>query len=340
VRSIFYPLGRLGPSHEQHILQVAAPLSARDRTMRTAGLFLAGIVLLVSLGSFVGSWWLAGKTVRPVNEIIEQAEGISGGKPGERIGAYAETREFASLVHVLNTMLSRIDDAFEARKRFTADASHELRSPLTALRGELELALRRERSGEEYRRVIRSSLEESVRLSELADDLLTLARSDAGAMTLRLEEVDVGERLRSALDRLAPRIAEKGVVLAVNEGSGTTGTFDTKLLNQLIWNLLDNAVKFSREGGRIEASVGTVDDRLVLEVADEGPGIPDQAMERIFDRFSRADDVHGAEGTGLGLSIVRAVAEAHGGGATAANRPTGGAVFRVWLPLRPPRFQE
>lgn len=337
VRSIFYPLGRLGASHELHILQVAAPLAARDRTMRTAGLFLAGIVLLVSIGSFIGSWWLAGKTVRPVYEIIEQAEGITGGKTGERISAYAETREFASLVHVLNTMLSRIGEAFDSQKRFTADASHELRSPMTALRGELELALRRERSTEEYRRVIRSALEESVRLSDLADDLLTLARSDAGAMTLRPEQVDVGARVRTTVDRLAPRISEKRLEVAVDEGPGVEGMFDSRLLDQLIWNLLDNAVKFSAEGGSVAIAVRAEGGRLVLEVADDGPGIPDEAIGMIFDRFSRADDAHGAEGTGLGLSIVQAVAEAHGGQVTAENRPSGGALFRVRLPLRPPR---
>jgi two-component system OmpR family sensor kinase len=335
VRSVFYPLGRLGESHERHIIQVAAPLSARDRTMRTAGFFLSGIVLVVSIGSFIGSWWLAGKTVRPVNEIIAQAEGISGDKQGERISAYAETREFASLVHVLNTMLSRIDDTFESQRRFTADASHELRSPLTALRGELELALRRERSPEEYRRVIGSSLEESVRLSDLADDLLTLARSDSGMMTLRLEAVDLGERMRFALGRLEPRIAEKKLDVALDVPAEATGVYDAKLMDQLIWNLLDNAVKFSAEGGRIEVSATPSGQQLVLKVADSGPGISAEQIDRVFERFSRTDEAHSAEGTGLGLSIVRAVAEVHGGEVRASNREAGGTVLQVSLPLQP-----
>ncbi|NNG16857.1 MAG: hypothetical protein HKM89_10285 [Gemmatimonadales bacterium] len=335
VRSVFYPLGRLGESHERHIIQVAAPLSARDRTMRSAGFFLSGIVLLVSVGSFLGSWWLAGKTVRPVNEIIAQAEGITGDRQGARISAYAETREFASLVQVLNTMLSRIDDAFEGQKRFTADASHELRSPLTALRGELELALRRDRSPEEYRRVIHSSLEESVRLSELTDDLLTLARSDSGVMKLRLEAVDVGERIRFAVGRLETRISEKQLEMSVDLQPAATGVFDAKLIDQMIWNLLDNAVKFSRPGGRIEVGATVSDQRLLLNVADSGPGIPEDQIDRTFDRFSRTDDAHSAEGTGLGLSIVRAVAEVHGGEVRASNRPTGGLLLRVTLPLQP-----
>jgi two-component system OmpR family sensor kinase len=334
VRSVFYPLGRLGQSHERHILQVAAPLLARDRTMRTAGFFLGGIVLLVSIGSFVGSWWLAGKTVRPVNEIIAQAERISGHRPGEHISAYAETKEFASLVHVLNTMLSRIDEAFEAQKRFTADASHELRSPLTALRGELELALRRERNPEEYRRVIHSSLEESVRLSDLADDLLTLARSDAGVMTLRLEDVDIVERVRFAVDRLEPRVKEKMLRVNVGAENQISGLYDVKLLDQLIWNLLDNAVKFSPRGGEIKVSVSSDGQEMLLEVADSGSGVPPDALDRIFERFARADDTHASEGTGLGLSIVRAVADVHEGHVEARNRDGGGALFRVWLPVR------
>jgi two-component system OmpR family sensor kinase len=335
VRSVFYPLGRLGESHERHIIQVAAPLSARDRTMRTAGFFLSGIVLLVSVGSFIGSWWLAGKTVRPVNEIIAQAEGISGDKQGERISAYAETREFASLVHVLNTMLSRIDEAFESQRRFTADASHELRSPLTALRGELELALRRERSPEEYRRVIGSSLEESVRLSDLADDLLTLARSDSGVMKLRLEAVDIGERVRFAIGRLEPQITENGLDVSLDVPADPSAMYDVKLLDQLIWNLLENAVKFSTPGGKIEVSVTTDSDELMLEVADTGPGISGDQIDRVFERFSRAEDADSAEGTGLGLSIVRAVAQVHGGEVRASNRPTGGLLLRVTLPLQP-----
>ena len=332
VRSIYYPLGRLGSSHERHIIQVAAPLSARDRTIRTAGLFLVGIVLVVSLGSYAGSWWLAGKTVRPVKEIIAQAEEIDGTVPGRRISAYAETREFASLVHVLNTMLTRIDVAFEAQRRFTADASHELRSPLTALRGELDLALRRERTDEEYRTAISSALEEATRLSEVAADLLTLARSDSGVMTLRLESVDVGARVMAALERLQCSVEEKGIVVVTNVQPGTSGLYDLKLVDQLTWNLLDNAVKYSDTGGMIEVSVTSSGPDIRLEVADTGPGIPEIAIDHIFERFSRVDEAHSAEGTGLGLSIVRAITHAHGGRVTVSNRESGGAVFRVSLP--------
>jgi two-component system OmpR family sensor kinase len=332
IRSIYYPLGRLGASHERHILQVSAPLSARDRTVQTAGLFLVGIVLLVSFGSYLGSWWLAGDTVRPVHEIIEQAEGIDGTISGQRISAYAETREFASLVHVLNTMLGRIDVAFEAQRRFTADASHELRSPLTALRGELELALRRERTDEEYRTAIASALEEATRLTDVAADLLTLARSDSGVMTLRLESVDVGDRVTAALDRLEIRLKEKGVTVTSAAQPDGVGLYDLKLLDQLIWNLLDNAVKYCSAGDVVDVAVVTSGTDLTLEIADTGPGIPEKSLDHIFDRFSRVDEAHSTEGTGLGLSIVRAIAQAHGGVVTASNREEGGAVFRVTLP--------
>ena len=332
IRSIYYPLGRLGESHEQHILQVSAPLSARDRTMRTAGLFLIGIAILVSAGSFLGSWWLAGKTVRPVNEIIAQAEKIKGVKPDQRISAYAETMEFASLVHVLNTMLSRIEGAFTAQRRFTADASHELRSPLTALRGELELALRRDRTEEEYRRAIGSALEEATRLSEVTADLLTLARSDAGVMSIRREAVDIGERIREALERLEGRLEEKQLTAAIIIEPGSTGVFDAKMIDQLIWNLLDNAVKYTDRGGTITMSASPSGGSLVLEVSDTGPGIPEELLGHVFERFSRVDESHSAEGTGLGLSIVRAIALAHGGFVTAENVDRGGALFRVSIP--------
>ncbi len=180
--------------------------------------------------------------------------------------------------------------------------------------------------------MIDSSLEEAVRLSNLTEDLLKLARSDAGVMTLRLEEVDLGERLRFAVDRLQARIEDKELRVSVDVPAEATGLYDAKLVDQLVWNLLDNAVKFSTPGGAIEASIVSSGEEFVLTVADTGPGIPEEAIRHIFDRFSRVDDAHAAEGTGLGLSIVQAIAEAHGGTVTAANGDTGGTRFQVHLP--------
>jgi two-component system OmpR family sensor kinase len=332
LRSLYYPLARLGESHAEHILQVAAPLDWRDRTLRSGATFLIALTLVFSTASFAGSWWLADRAVRAVGEIATQAEAIGAETLGRRITAHGETSEYERLVGVLNTMLERLDAAFDAQRRFTADASHELRSPLTALRGELELARRRDREPEEYRRVIDSALEEATRLTRLVEDLLTLARSDAGAMHVRRVEVDVAERVRVATERLRRRADERQVRLEIEAGDATVAAADPELIDRLVWNLVDNAVKFCRPEGRVTVSVSGLGDSLELRVADEGPGLPAGSPEALFDRFSRADVERASEGTGLGLAIVRAISEAHGGGVVARDGPSGGAEFVVSLP--------
>jgi two-component system OmpR family sensor kinase len=294
--------------------------------------FLFGVVLIVGTGTFAGSWWLGARTVRPVHEIIDQTEAISASTLGHRISAHADTREYERLVGVLNTMLDRIDGAFEAQRRFTADASHELRSPLTALRGEVELALRRDRSPEEYRRVLSSALEEAERLSGMAENLLTLARSDAGAIQPRLAQLDLGERVRGVIERLAPRAAARGVDLKVTGDEGLSIVGDSALLDRLIWNLAENAIKFGSAGGRVDVCLEARDGDAWLVVADDGPGIPTDDLDRVFERFYRARGAVDPEGSGLGLAIVRAIAMAHGGEAIAGNGSEGGASFSVRLP--------
>lgn len=333
IRSVYYPLGRLGASHTRHVLQVAAPLEARNRTLRTAAFFLAGMILLVSGGTFAGSWWLAGNAVRPVHEVIDQAEEIGAGTLGRRIVAHADSREYRRLVEVLNTMLARIDALFEAQRRFIGDASHELRSPLTALRGELELALRRERNPEEYRRVIGSALEETERLTNLSENLLTLARSDAGVIEPRCREVDLVSVVESTVGRLRGRAEERGVRLEVAAPASLREFCDPDLIGRAVWNLTDNAIKFTTPGGHVVVSLARGNGGASLEVADTGPGIREGDLERVFDRFYQGAAARTPSGgSGLGLSIVRAIAEAHGGRVSAENRAEGGARFRIRLP--------
>jgi two-component system OmpR family sensor kinase len=335
IRSLYYPLGRLGPLHALHVLQVAAPLDARDRLLRRLALMLTLLVVGATLATLAGSWWLAERAVRPIHQIIDQAEAIEAGSLDRGIRASADSREYHRLVAVLNGMLGRLRSAFDAQRRFTADASHELRSPLTALRGELELARRRERSPDEYRRVIDSSLEEVDRLSRMAEDLLTLARSDAGVMQPRFDRGDLADCVTQAVDRLRGAASSGQVELAVQARGDTHGCFDADLLKRLVWNLVDNAVRMTPAGGRVEVRVGRTDGRVMLEVLDTGPGIPDDQTEHIFDRFVRLDESRTPEpaaGTGLGLAIVRSIARAHHGEVWVENRPEGGACFRVELP--------
>jgi two-component system, OmpR family, sensor kinase len=338
IRSLYYPLERMGHLHARHVLQVAAPLTGRNRMLRQLAWLLAGITVLSGAATFLGGWWLALRVVRPVDEIISQAEAIRAGTLGHRIQADADSQEYRRLVDVLNTMLDRLERSFEAQRRFTADASHELRSPLTVLRGEIELALRRDRASDEYRRVLDSNLQEVNRLTNLAQDLLTLARSDAGVMEPRLQAADVVELSRTVLDRLRARAGERDVTLALEAPDRVETLLDPALFEQLLWNLVDNAVKFSPEGATVDVAIRADHDGLTVRVADRGPGIPPGDLGQIFERFYRVDRARTAGqtgGTGLGLAIVRAIAEAHGGSVTAANRAGGGAVFTIALPAMP-----
>lgn len=339
IRSLYYPLERMGMAHARHVLQVAAPLTGRNALLRQLAWLLFGITALAGGASFLGGWWLARRVVRPVHEITAQAEAVRAGTLGRRIEAQADAHEYERLVHVLNTMLARLEGAFAAQRRFTADASHELRSPLTALRGEIELALRRERQPDEYRRVLASSLEEVDRLTRLAQDLLTLARTDAGVMQPRLQPTGVCERAAAVVERLRPTAAEKHLSLTLDCPSAPQVLADPGLLEQLIWNLVDNAVRFTPAGGEVAVHVAGTAAAVSIQVADTGPGVRTAERERIFDRFYRADEARTASGavggTGLGLSIVRAIAEVHGGSITFRPRAGGGSIFEATFPRDP-----
>jgi two-component system OmpR family sensor kinase len=339
MRALYYPLERLGELHERHVLQVAGSLRERDRMLTRVTIFLALLSLALTAATFVGSGWLADRVVRPVHEVIDQAEDVGAGSLDRRIQAYADTREYRRLVDVLNTMLGRLQRAFEAQRRFTADASHELRSPLTAMRGELELALRRERSPDEYRQVLDSTLEEVIRLSRISEDLLVLARSDSGVLQPRPERTDAAQVAGRVLSRLQGRAEEKGVDLVLDDGSPAPVVADPGLLGQVVWNLVDNAIRHTPAGGRVEVRVRSGVGGLNLIVSDSGPGFGGDEPARVFDRFYRADKArtHGAASvsTGLGLAIVKAAVDAHGGEVAAEDRPEGGARVEVRIPPGP-----
>lgn len=333
VRTVFYPLERLGAAHQTHVLQVAAPLVRRDEMLRRAGIFLLLLTLSLSAAAFGGAWWLADRAVRPIHEVIDQAEAIEARSLDVRIQAYADAAEYRRLVQVLNTMLGRLQAGFETQRRFTADASHELRSPLTAMRGEIEVALRRERDVAEYQQVLTSTLEEVERLSNTSEELLTLARSDARMLTPMVEDVDATEVVGQVLDRLRSAAEERGVRLELDSEGPVVASVDRGMLGRIVWNLVDNAVRHAATS--VRAEVMSEGDGLKLAVRDDGPGLGGGDADELFGRFFRSDPartpVGAAGGTGLGLAIVRALAEAHGGSATASNGKGGGGVFTVRL---------
>ena len=302
---------------------------------------LLGVVLLLTGATFVGAWWLAGSAVRPVAEITDQATRVEAGTLSQRIVAHAETDEYRGLVAVLNRMLERLDEAFQNQRRLTANVSHELRSPLTALRGEIEVALRAERTPRDYQRVLHSALEEIDRLTEMSENMLLITRIDAGLVEAQREPTAVNEIVDRSLAWLHARIEERGLRvdrrLAAN---GAPASLDRELIEHVVRHLLENAVKFTPAEGMVRVATAPLDCRnggVRLSVEDSGPGIPPENLPRIFEPFYRADEARSrGTGTGLGLAMVAAIVRLHGGAIRVTNVAAGGARFEVDLPAPSP----
>ena len=333
IRSVVYPLRLVGAAHGRHILQVAAPTEPVRQTLSRFALLAAALTILGTGAAYGLGWQLAGLALRPTREITAQAEAIEAGTLSERITAHADVREFRRLVTVLNGMLTRLDRAFQVQRRFTADASHELRAPLTVLRGDIEVALKRERDPKYYQETLRRCREEVLRMGQLAADLLLLARSDAGMPLEHRTEVDLLELSQRIARRYASLIAEREERLVV-EGKSAVVLGDEGVLEHALGNLIDNAVKYSPRGGTIRALVGS-DGEAWVTVSDEGPGIPDEHLPHLFTRFFRGDAARTrTDSHGLGLAIAQAGAQSHGGRLEFQGN-TPGATFRMTLPKLP-----
>jgi two-component system OmpR family sensor kinase len=331
IRSVVYPLELVGAAHQVHLLQVAAPTEALRQTLARFSVLVVVLTLLGAFGAYALGRRLAAVALRPTEEITGQAKAISEGTLSERITAHADVDEFTRLVTVLNGMLDRLDRAFQVQRQFTADASHELRAPLTVLKGDIDVTLKRERSAEQYRDTLIRCREEVERLAHLASDLLVLARTDAALPLEDVAEVELRGLVKRVLVRFQTAALARNVQLApALEDAVVLG--DERLLDRIVTNLVDNAVKYSKPGGTVRVELVRRSD-AVLTVRDEGPGIRPEHVPQLFVRFFRGDPARQrSEGTGLGLAIAKAGAEAHGGGIEfVGNSP--GAVFRVTLPL-------
>ncbi len=324
-------LARPVPGPDGPVVIVAgASLDAvvRGRRALFIAFSVAGPTLVALLAG--GGWLLARAALRPVERMSEEAEAISLAEAGRRLPEPGGDDEIAHLARTLNAMLGRIEAAFARERAFIDDASHELRTPVSILRAELELALLHDADPAETRRALRSAFEEAERLSALAEDLLVLAREAAGRLPLRRQPVDLRELVTDASGRLgggaAPelRAGHEALMAAV----------DPTRFEQVLANLLTNARRHAQE--RIRVEVDRDGGEIVVTVADDGPGFPPALLPTAFDRFSRGDPVRHRNddaGAGLGLAIAAALVRAHGGTITAANgEPLGGAVVRVRLP--------
>lgn len=319
---------------EGRVVQIATPLKSYEQDLAALRGVLWTILPAGLAFSTLGGYWLAGRTLAPVGWMTEAARRISAANLGERIEVVHEDDELGRLATTLNAMLDRIDRAFVAARRFTADAAHELKTPLASLRAEVEVALILPRSSDDYRDALRSVVEEAERLSRLAERLLILSAEDAGVelprRSFRLDEV-----VREAAEHASEAADRAGLMLELQELPESVVAGDRDLIRQVFDNLLENALKYTPAGGAVRVRGRHDEGRAVVEVIDTGLGIPPEAIQRVFDRFYRVDVSRSRRtgGTGLGLSIVRAVVERHGGTADAESTPGRGSTFRVSLPV-------
>ncbi|MEO8479820.1 MAG: ATP-binding protein [Gemmatimonadota bacterium] len=312
-RSILYPLGLLGPLHAPHLLQVAASTSEADALLRQVLAFIVALVILgFGLGGAIG-WWLAGYALRPVLEIIDAAEGFRVATPGQQISAHTDTMELRRLVAVLNTMLLRVDAAFANQQRFLADAGHAIKTPLTILRGDIDVALRQVRSSMEYRSVLEQALADLREVSQLSDDLITLSRADGGGLQIQRIEVDLSTLVTRVAARFNGAAQRAGMTLSVAPGPAHVVTGDPALLERALANLVDNAMKYGLPGNHVTLNVILEGSMIAIVVSDTGPGLSEADLDASRARFYRGTTSHGISGSGLGLAIVDAIAQEHGG---------------------------
>jgi heavy metal sensor kinase len=320
---------RAGEGPDPVVVVVGATLDDRNDSLDSLrGLLLVGGPVALLLASLAG-YWVAASALRPVEAMRRRAAEISATEPGRRLPVPPSRDEVARLGETLNEMLARLEGAFERERTFVSDASHELRTPLAILKAELELARRSARSPEELEAAIRSAAEETDRLSQLADDLLVVARAEEGRLPVHRTEISVEELLASVRERFAERCAVEERALRLAPGDGLMLRADRLRIEQALANMTENALRHG--GGAICLAAFRAGGSVELHVTDEGPGFPPELIGTAFERFRRGDPARARGGSGLGLAIVEAVAEAHGGSAHAANREGSGA--DVWISL-------
>jgi heavy metal sensor kinase len=297
------------------------------------------VVGLIALG---GGYVLVKRALSPVDRIAASAERISSQNLSERLPVAQTGDELERLSVALNRMIERLDEAFQHSRRFVADASHELRTPLTVLRGELESLVQEPKSTPEWHERLGSALEEVERLTNIVEGLFAISRLDAGEAAAEWVKFELGELAAGTADQMALLAEDKDIQVTCTAAKGVWVEGDRSRMKQVIVNLLDNAIKYTPRDGAVNLTVGTQDSKALLEVADNGTGIPPEALPRVFERFYRVDKARSREqgGAGLGLSIVKSICTAHHGRVEARSTPGQGSRFRVELPLAAPAAND
>jgi signal transduction histidine kinase len=327
----------LAPRLDQELALIAATSLVESRTSAAQALAIAVSVsvLLLAIGVILVHS-LLGRALQPVQRIARLADTLSERDLHRRVEVRTPNDELGELVKTFNRMLARLESSFDTLRGFTADASHELRSPLALMRTELEVSLAKPVSKEEYQRVLRQLSAEVQHMTGVVERLLLLARADAGQLRPRRERLDVADFLHEAYGRWLTRAAERGLELQLSAPDSGTMQADLDLTRRIIDNLVENALRHSPRGAQVLLSAARDGEGWRFDVADQGPGVPETERVRIFDRFARVDPARTPDaegGTGLGLPLSAAFARVQGGELRLAPaRPGWSAVFELWLP--------
>ena len=292
-----------------------------------------GIGMLMIAG--IGGWYLARRALKPVSEITKTARALSAYHLDKRLPEKGKEDELGLLVHTFNEMIDRIQSGILRIQQFSSDASHELRTPLTILRGEIEIALRKKRSGDEYKSVLVSLLEEVQRMEKIVDDLLFFTSADSGHIPLENIRGNLVEMIEENIRKMQSLAKEKTIDITFHPGqSSIIYEIDPGKFSQLIVNILDNAIKYTDYGGKINLDIRQLDGQIRIEVEDNGAGIPKQEISKVFDRFYRVDKARSgaSKSNGLGLSICKWIVEAYHGTIQIRSEEGKGTTVIITLP--------
>lgn len=324
-----------GTMGSEKILQIGLSLAEKNRFMSAfLGIFSKLLVLLMFFAGLTG-WFMAKRALKGVEEITRTAMHISDGALEMRVSLKGKGEEIDRLGNAFNRMLDRIHALLTGMRKMTDHIAHDLRTPITRIRGIAEVTLISEKSLEEYRSLAAKTIEECDRLLEVINTTLDISEAEAGVGRLKMDSMDFSRLVREALDLFQPVAEDKGirVLLKVPEHCPITG--DVRKLQRMTANLLDNALKYTQAQGSVEISLNCEGERVALSIRDSGIGIPPEDLPHIFKRFYRCDKSRSEPGAGLGLSLALAIARAHGGDIRVTSSPGEGSLFTVHLPRIP-----
>ena len=317
-----------------YIVQVASPLRTIELAQRDLKIILFILLPLTVFLTGVIGVFLAKIALNPVDKIIDTIHKITADNLKLKIDIPDTKDEIKRLADTFNEMLGRLEHSFTSQRQFLENFAHEMKTPLAVLRGEIEVSLKKVQTTEEYESILLSNLEELHRINRIVDDLLMLARFDNSAIILEKHDMDVSALLRDIVDDMSVLAEQKNIVLGFSAPHALIMYGDVNQIKRLVINLLDNAIKYTGDGGTVTVSAGPQNGFVRIVCADTGPGIPDEEVRHIFERFYRMDKARREPGYGLGLSIVKSIAEAHKGRIEVESIINEGTSFTVFLPVK------